>query len=117
MTRRLTRLLRRRVSNLHPTIIGLMVGDVTGSLRILIVEDDALIGMLLADMLTAMGHAVCAVTRTQHEAVAAAEQPGGTKEERADFVAKLDQTSDLNSMSCERIESCFPFAANGESRC
>ena len=73
MTRRLTRLLRRRVSNLHPTIIGLMVGDVLASLRILIVEDDALIGMLLADMLTAMGHAVCAVARTQDEAVAAAE--------------------------------------------
>ena len=44
------------------------------SLRILVVEDDALIGMLLADMLTAMGHAVCAVAGTQVEAVAAAER-------------------------------------------
>ena len=36
-----------------------------GPLRILVVEDDALIGMLLADMLDAMGHTVCAVARTQ----------------------------------------------------
>ena len=41
-------------------------------LRILVVEDEALIGMLLADMLAAMGHVVCAVTGTQDEAVAAA---------------------------------------------
>ena len=43
-------------------------------LRILVVEDDHLIGMLLADMLDAMGHTVCAVVRTQDEAVAAAER-------------------------------------------
>ena len=43
-------------------------------LRILVVEDDALIGMLLADMLDAMGHTVCTVARTQEEAVAAAER-------------------------------------------
>ena len=74
MTWRPTRLLRHRVTNLHPTMIGLMVGDVTGSLRILVVEDDALISMLLADMLEAMGHTVCAVARTQDEAVAAAQR-------------------------------------------
>ena len=45
-----------------------------GSLRILVVEDDHLIGLLLADMLDAMGHTVCAVARTQEEAVAAAER-------------------------------------------
>ena len=45
-----------------------------GPLHILIVEDDHLIGLLLADMLDAMGHSVCAVARTQDEAVAAAER-------------------------------------------
>ncbi len=43
-------------------------------LRILVVEDDFLISMLLADMLEAMGHTVCAVARTQNEAVTAAER-------------------------------------------
>ena len=43
-------------------------------LRILVVEDDHLIGLLLADMLDAMGHTVCAVACTQDEAVAAAER-------------------------------------------
>ncbi len=41
-------------------------------LRILVVEDDVLIGALLAEMLIAMGHAVCAVATTEAGAVAAA---------------------------------------------
>ena len=41
-------------------------------LRILIVEDDALINMLLADMLEMMGHVVCATEFTKAGAVAAA---------------------------------------------
>ena len=55
-------------------IIGLNGRDLMDSLRILVVEDDALIGMLLADMLAAMGHVVCAVAGTQDEAVAAAQR-------------------------------------------
>lgn len=43
-------------------------------LRILVVEDDALIGMLLADMLEVMGHQVCAIEATETGAVAAAAQ-------------------------------------------
>lgn len=43
-------------------------------LRILIAEDDALIGMLLGDMLEAMGHDVCAIETTEAEAVKAAAQ-------------------------------------------
>jgi DNA-binding NtrC family response regulator len=42
------------------------------ALRILVVDDDALIGLLLADMLTSMGHAVCGVESTEEGAVAAA---------------------------------------------
>jgi CheY-like chemotaxis protein len=41
-------------------------------LRVLVAEDNAIIGMLLADMLAAMGHDVCAVEATEAEAVAAA---------------------------------------------
>jgi CheY-like chemotaxis protein len=42
------------------------------ALRVLVVEDDALIGALLAEMLEAMGHDVCAVEATDADAVAAA---------------------------------------------
>ena len=41
-------------------------------LRILVVEDEPLIAMLLADILTEMGHDVCAVESTEAGAVAAA---------------------------------------------
>ncbi len=42
------------------------------SLRILVVEDDALIGGLLAEMLVEMGHTVCAIERDEAAAVVAA---------------------------------------------
>jgi len=42
------------------------------ALRVLVVEDEAIIGMLLAALLGEMGHAVCAVVATEAEAVAAA---------------------------------------------
>jgi CheY-like chemotaxis protein len=44
------------------------------ALRVLVVEDDALIGMLYADLLAEMGHIVCAIAATEAEAVAAAAQ-------------------------------------------
>ena len=43
-------------------------------LRILVVEDDAMIAMLLAEMFAAMGHDVCAIEATEAGAVAAAVQ-------------------------------------------
>ena len=42
------------------------------SLRILIVDDDAIIGDLLAETLTDLGHTVCAVERNVADALAAA---------------------------------------------
>jgi CheY-like chemotaxis protein len=42
--------------------------------RILLVEDDALIGVLLGEMLTGMGFAVCAIEATESAAVLAAVQ-------------------------------------------
>jgi CheY-like chemotaxis protein len=41
-------------------------------LRILVVEDNAIIGMLLAEMLTTMGHLVCGVEATEAGAIEAA---------------------------------------------
>lgn len=41
-------------------------------LRILLVEDDAVISALLAELLTGLGHDVCGTARTETEAVAAA---------------------------------------------
>jgi CheY-like chemotaxis protein len=41
-------------------------------LRILLVEDDSLIGLLLGDVLTDMGHEICAIEATETGAVEAA---------------------------------------------
>lgn len=42
------------------------------SLRVMIVEDEPLIALLLAEMLTAMGHEVCGSERTEADAVTTA---------------------------------------------
>jgi CheY-like chemotaxis protein len=42
------------------------------ALKVLIVEDDAIIGLLLAEMLGDMGYDVCAVATTEEDAVAEA---------------------------------------------
>jgi two-component system, response regulator PdtaR len=44
--------------------------------RVLVVEDDALIAMLLAELLAGMGHDVCAIAATEAEAVIAATRYG-----------------------------------------
>jgi DNA-binding response OmpR family regulator len=44
----------------------------SGTLRVLIVEDEAMIAMLLAEVLREMGHEVCATVATEDAAVAAA---------------------------------------------
>jgi CheY-like chemotaxis protein len=43
-------------------------------LRVLVIEDDALIAMLLAELLAGMGHEVCATAATELEAVMAAKR-------------------------------------------
>jgi DNA-binding response OmpR family regulator len=40
------------------------------ALSVLVVEDDAMIGLLLAEMLEEMGYSVCAVATTEEDAVA-----------------------------------------------
>jgi CheY-like chemotaxis protein len=42
------------------------------ALRVLVIEDDALIAMLLSELLAGMGHDVCATAATEAEAVRAA---------------------------------------------
>ncbi len=44
----------------------------TQTLRILLVEDEAIVAMLFADLLVAMGHEVCAIEATEAGAVTAA---------------------------------------------
>ncbi len=44
------------------------------ALRVLVVEDDAMIGTLLAGMLEEMGHDICAIEVTEADAVTAAAQ-------------------------------------------
>ncbi|HBK05934.1 MAG TPA: response regulator [Acetobacteraceae bacterium] len=42
------------------------------ALSVLVVEDDAMIGMLLAEMLDELGYTVCAIAATEEDAVAGA---------------------------------------------
>ena len=58
--------LRRNLERAHP---GPMQ-----PLRVLIVEDDAVIGVLLAEVLRGMGHEVCDTAATEAAAVTAAER-------------------------------------------
>jgi two-component system, response regulator PdtaR len=44
------------------------------ALSILVVEDEAIIGLLLSEVLAGMGHKVCAVVASENEAVEAAAQ-------------------------------------------
>jgi DNA-binding response OmpR family regulator len=44
------------------------------ALRIIVVEDDALVGLLLGEMLEQMGHDVCAIEATEDEAVVGADE-------------------------------------------
>ncbi len=45
--------------------------EIVNTLRVLLVEDDVLIGALLADLLIELGHHVCATAQTEADAVAA----------------------------------------------
>ena len=42
------------------------------ALRVLVMEDNAIIGMLFADLLAQMGHVICGIETTKEEAVATA---------------------------------------------
>lgn len=42
------------------------------ALRVLVVEDDGLVALLLAELMAGMGHAVCAIAASEAEAVTAA---------------------------------------------
>lgn len=44
------------------------------SLKVLVIEDDALVGVLLAELLAGMGHVVCATAATEAEAISAAQR-------------------------------------------
>jgi len=48
----------------------------TSPVRVLVVEDDAVMAMLLGELLASMGHDVCATAATEAEAVIAANRYG-----------------------------------------
>jgi CheY-like chemotaxis protein len=50
--------------------------QVVKALRVLVIEDDALIAMMVAELLAGMGHEVCATASTEAEAVIAATRYG-----------------------------------------
>jgi len=52
--------------------LGVRIYELMKALRVLVIEDDALIAMLLASLLEGMGHDVCATAATEAEAVIAA---------------------------------------------
>jgi len=51
---------------------GVRIYRLMKALRVLVIEDDALIAMLLAELLAGMGHEVCATAYSEAEAVIAA---------------------------------------------
>ena len=74
-------------------------------LRVLVIEDDALIAMLLSELLTAMGHGICAIAATEAEAVVAATR------HRPDLMivdAGLSRGSGLSAV--EEIQRAKPIA-------
>ncbi len=70
-------------------------------LRILVVEDDPLIGMLLGELLTEMGHQVCGVEREEAAAVAAA---GAMKPDLLIVDARLGEGSGLRVVDAARLD-------------
>ena len=73
------------------------------ALRVMIVEDDALVAILLAEFLVEMGHEVCATEATQTGAVAAAAR---TKPDLMIVDARLSQGSGVSAMA-EILQSGF----------
>ena len=57
---------------MRPSLRGAHLYKLMKALRVLVVEDDALIAMLLAELLSGMGHDVCATAASETEAVIAA---------------------------------------------
>ncbi len=57
------------VANASP---GSRLPSIVSALRVLLVEDDDLIGALLVELLSELGHHVCATAQTEADAVAAA---------------------------------------------
>jgi CheY-like chemotaxis protein len=52
--------------------VDVRIYELMKALRVLVIEDDALIAMLLSELLAGMGHDVCATAATEADAVIAA---------------------------------------------
>jgi DNA-binding response OmpR family regulator len=75
-------------------------------LRILLVEDDALIGPLLAELLEAMGHLVCDIEATEAGAVRAALRD---KPDLMIVDARLHEGSGIDAVNTVRLTSDIPY--------
>ena len=83
-------------------------------LRILVVEDDALVGLLLSEMLEAMGHAVCAVASSEDGALASAAR---TNPGMLIVDARLHEGSGLSAVDSILREGHVPhFFVTGDIR-
>jgi CheY-like chemotaxis protein len=74
-------------------------------LRILVIEDDAVVAVALAEMLEMQGHSVCAIAATESEAVAAASR---LKPEMMIVDAQLLEGSGIGAV--DRIQAGIPVA-------
>lgn len=85
------------------------------ALRVLVIEDDAVIGMLLGEMLVEMGHQICAIAATEAEAVTAAAQ---YEPDLMIVDARLGDGSGLAAVEEIRRTGCVPhlFVSGDASR-
>lgn len=85
-------------------------------LRILLVEDDALISALLSELLTDCGHRVCGIAKTEMEAVAAA---GWHSPDLMIVDAYLQAGSGVSAMRSILLHTAMPhiFMTGGSRQC
>lgn len=86
----------------------------TKNLRILVIEDDALIGMLFSDTLAGMGHSVCGIVANEADAITAA------REHQPDLMivdARLGRDSGLSAVDQIVASSFIPHVfVTGDKR-
>jgi CheY-like chemotaxis protein len=74
------------------------------ALRVLVVKDDALIGMLFADVLAEMGHEVCAIEANEANAVGSGIS-AVEKIRRTGFVPHVFVSGDVSSVRARRPDA------------
>jgi CheY-like chemotaxis protein len=78
----------------------------TGACNILVVEDDPMIGLLLVELLIAMGHGVCGLKTNAFEAIASA---GMFHPDLLVVDINLDRSSGIDAVSIIRRSKAIPY--------